>query len=236
MSWMDHDSETRNCGAEVAAYVLGALDRDEAEAFRNHLESCAVCRDELAAFCEVVDLLPMSAPQHQAPAGLRRRVLEAVAREPKLGTRGAPERRPHSLWARLPVARPVLALGAAVALIAIAVAGAVLGSTSSTSTHVYAAQVTGQGKAKLTVTGGHAELIVRDFSPPPAGEIYEVWLARPGRAPAPTKGLFSVTARGDADVQVPGSLQGVKLVMVTPEPAGGTSKPTHPAVIRAELS
>lgn len=235
MTWMDYESETRDCGGDVAAYVLGALEPEEAEAFREHLESCVVCRDELVAFQEVVDLLPIGVPQHEAPTGLRQRVLEAAQREPKPSSAGEPERHTRSLWGRLPVARPALALASVVAVIAIAVAGVVIG-TSGTSTHVYAAQVTGPGKAQLAVSGNHAELIVRHFSPPPAGEIYEVWLGRPGRAPAPTRALFSVTASGDADVEVPGSLKGVKIVMVTPEPAGGTSRPTHPPVIRAELT
>ena len=51
-----------DCGGDAAAYALGALDRQEADAFRAHLESCVVCRDELAAFRPVVDQLPMTAP------------------------------------------------------------------------------------------------------------------------------------------------------------------------------
>ena len=38
----------RDCGADAAAYVLGSLERSEAEAFRAHLQTCAVCRDEVA--------------------------------------------------------------------------------------------------------------------------------------------------------------------------------------------
>jgi hypothetical protein len=34
---------------------------------------------------------------------------------------------------------------------------------------------------------------------------------------------------------VPGSLHGVSTVLVTPEPAGGSLVPTHPAVISASL-
>ena len=73
-------------------------------------------------------------------------------------------------------------------------------------------------------------------SPPPAGQIYEVWIKRPNQSPSPTSALFSVTTNGDGDVDVPGSLRGVDEVMVTPEPAGGTTVPTHPAVIQADLT
>src|SRR5579859_4356074 len=85
----------RACGADVAAYALGALDPAEAEAFASHLEACAVCREELAAFQQVVDVLPMSAPQYTAPRRLRRRVLGAVHDDARLGQRAQrPGRRP----------------------------------------------------------------------------------------------------------------------------------------------
>jgi anti-sigma factor RsiW len=73
MSEESTQPETRPCGADVAAYALGALDAGEVEAFRRHLDSCVVCRDELAAFQHVVDVLPLSAtevsrsPDRRAP-------------------------------------------------------------------------------------------------------------------------------------------------------------------------
>jgi hypothetical protein len=48
--------------------------------------------------------------------------------------------------------------------------------------------------------------------------------------------LFSVTSSGAGDVDVPGSLRGIVRIMVTPEPAGGTTVPTHPAVLTAQLT
>jgi anti-sigma factor RsiW len=232
MTGTEHSPETRDCGGDVAAYVLGALEPGEVEAFRAHLETCAVCRDELAAFQDVVDVLPMSAPQYPAPRRMRRRVMRAVNSEPK--HEPAP-----GLLARLAGLigpRPGLALGTGLAVLLLAVGGVLVASSGGTRTHVYAAQVTGSGTALVKVTGGHAELIVHHFAPPPAGEIYEVWLGRPNRPPAPTSALFSVTAKGEGDVDVPGNLHGVNLVMVTAEPAGGTRVPTHPAVIRAALT
>jgi hypothetical protein len=92
------------------------------------------------------------------------------------------------------------------------------------------------GTAQLRVAAGSAELVVRRLPRPPSGEIYEVWLQRPGRAPSPTSALFSVTATGAADVGVPGNLHGVVRVMVTVEPDGGSRVPTHPPLIVANLS
>jgi hypothetical protein len=132
--------------------------------------------------------------------------------------------------------RPAMALGVLLVAAVITVGGLELGS-SGPSTRVFHAQVTGSsGSAEVRVTGGHAELVLRHFQPPPTGEIYEVWLARARGRPQPTSALFSVTSSGAGDVDVPGSLRGIVRIMVTPEPAGGTTVPTHPAVLTAQLT
>jgi hypothetical protein len=71
---------------------------------------------------------------------------------------------------------------------------------------------------------------------PAKGKIYEVWLKRGARGPAPTNALFSVSTAGSAAVRVPGDLHGVSEVLVTPEPPGGSAIPTHAPVIVARLS
>jgi anti-sigma-K factor RskA len=222
----DHD-----CGDDVAAYALGALEEGELRAFESHLAGCVVCRDELASFQQVVDVLPMSAPGYEAPAALRRRVMRAVAEEP----RRVPSRTPYRRRRRMP--RPAIAFGSVAAALAVAIVAVVLiVSGGSSSTRVITAQVVGNGSASLRVASGHSELVVHRFAAPPAGKIYEVWLQRGGAAPSPTRALFSVNEQGDADVDVPGSLRGVSHVLVTPEPApGGSPKPTHAPVITAAL-
>jgi anti-sigma-K factor RskA len=235
MSKDDLTADSRECGSDVAAYALGALDATEVDAFRVHLESCAVCRDELAAFQEVIDTLPMTAPAHPVPGDLRRRVMRAVEAEPKRQADRSPAPRRRISVAGWLVPRPALALGTALALAVVVFAGVRLNSSSGPATRVIQAQVTGQGTAEVQLTGGHGELVLHRFSPPPAGQIYEVWLKRSHGAPIPTSALFSVTAKGDGDVEVPGSLHGVSQMMVTAEPAGGSRVPTHPAVIQANL-
>ncbi len=235
MNTGDFTSETHDCGRDPAVYVLGALEPAEAEDFRRHLDSCAVCRDEVAAFRQVVDALPMAAPQQPAPRELRRRIMRDVRSEP-----GGRARRASSVWpawARL-VSRPALATGLAAALAALAVVGGIeLGSAGSRPAKVIQAAVTGvPGSARLRIAGGRAELIVSRLPPPPAGRIYEVWVKRGHQPPAPTRALFSVTASGTADVGVPGNLRGVNTIMVTQEPAGGSLVPTHPPVIVARLT
>jgi anti-sigma factor RsiW len=234
MSPSDSTAECARSG-DLAAYVLGALEPAEAVEFRAHLASCQRCRQELAELQGVVDVLPMAAPQVQAPSGLRRKVLSAVRADAKR-TVGATASPPRPGWlARLP--RPALALGAAVLVAAIVVGGIQLSNSGSSHTRVVTAQVIGEhGTAKVAITNGHAQLVVHHFSPPPNGKVYEVWFSRHGQKPIATGVLFSVTGSGDSSVDVPGNLHGVNALLVTPEPSGGSSAPTHTPVISATLS
>jgi len=74
---MSHDHEMtgfHDRGDDAAAFVLGALEPAEAEEFRGHLESCAACREKVAALQQTANALPMAAPQYPVPVRLRRRV------------------------------------------------------------------------------------------------------------------------------------------------------------------
>jgi len=228
--------ENRDCGADAAAYVLGALNAAEAEAFRRHMAHCAVCHDEVATFEAVAGALAIAAPQHSAPRRLRKRLMRSVRAAPQSAvSTGRRRRRTGAVFTgRLP--RAALAGGTAVALAAAVIGGVELSSGGSGSTRLIQARVVGSaGSAQVRVAQGRAELIVRHLPPPPAGRIYEVWLKRPERAPSPTSALFSVTATGAGVVGVPGSLRGVSEVLVTPEPDGGSLVPTHRPVIVARL-
>ena len=232
MTGNDTEHAPDHCGADIAAYALGALEPAEADAMRLHLETCAVCPYELTSFQQVVDDLATSAPHQDAPRALKRRVMRAVSDEPRLNQMARRER--HRLWPAL--SRPTLALGTGLALVVAAVLVVVSVSSGGASTRVVQAQVTGQGNAALRVSGGHAQLVVHHFPAPPSGKIYEVWLQRGTGAPQPTNELFSPTRNGNGDADVPGNLHGVSHVLVTPEPAGGSRVPTHQPVISAALT
>jgi hypothetical protein len=89
--------------------------------------------------------------------------------------------------------------------------------------------------ASLRRIGSHAELVVSGMHEPPIGEVYELWLNRASGAPQPTDALFTVTSAGAGSVAVPGPLRGVREVMVTSEPLGGSSSPTSAAVLRLRV-
>lgn len=131
-----------------------------------------------------------------------------------------------------------IAAAAVAVAVVLAVAGTLAldhGSSSgrpARSPPIAAARAT---RATLRMMGAHAELAVSDMPEPPIGEIYELWLNRPGRRPQPTDALFTVTSAGNGAVEVPGSLRGVREVMVTSEPLGGSSSPTSAAVLRLRV-
>lgn len=224
------------CAGDAAAYALGALEPPEATAFRRHLESCVVCRDEFAAFGPVVDALPLSAPPCPPPRALRARILaEARAGSETRSESGQRRSRPRRRRG-FTIPRPALAYGAAAVLAVAVLAFIGFAPSSDPSSRVIAAQVTGSiGRAELVLSGTHGEMIVHGLRQPSAGHIYEVWLKRPGQAPQAAGALFDVGSDGSGNVDVPGDLRRFKEVLVTQEPAGGSTAPTTPSVITASL-
>ena len=227
------------CGQviDAAPYVLGAL--EEPDSYREHLEECAACRAEVAQLQIAVDTLPATVPQVAAPEALRSRVLATVRSEAELLRAAGDADRTPSRRASWRTRRVSLA-GAGVALagtVAAAVAIAVSVDTTS-SERVTAAQVQSLpgARASLHQIANRAELVVSGMPQPPLGKVYEVWLKRGSSTPSPTDALFSVTSRGAGSVAVPGSLHGVKEVLVTSEPLGGSSHPTSNPVLRVALS
>ncbi len=227
-------SSADRCGGDAAAFVLGALEDRELDAFRTHIARCVVCRDECGTFQAVAGTLPLAVPQVPAPRRLRRRVLRG-ANAGASGARGRsqaaqiPQRDRHALV-------PRVGFAAATAVIAVVGLGGVGLSHGGATTRTVEASVVGSnGDALLTLAADRAELVVRHLPAPPAGEIYQVWLKRGDRPLAPTSTLFSVTAAGVGSADVPGDLHGVSQVMVTAEPAGGSATPTTAPVIIAQL-
>jgi anti-sigma-K factor RskA len=235
MNNRDDMSGERECGADAAAYVLGALEPAEAEAFRLHIGTCSICRDEVEAFGGVVDALPMAAMQQPVPKGLKRRLM----REVRLEARSSRPRQPRMGW-RASAARltPRTALAGFGALAIVAAAGITgLETSGAGSGRLITAQVSGiSGSAQLKLVDDHGELVVRHLTRPGRGKVYEVWVQTHGAKPVPASVLFGVSSDGDADVSLPKSLHGISAVLVTPEPLGGTQVPTHSPVITAVLS
>lgn len=238
MSCFEGECEERD---QAAAYVLSALERHEAELYREHLGGCADCSADVARLQPVADSLSRSVSPVAASDELRARVMSTVRCEAELlHAAGAGADRPQA--ARPPrwrLGRPqafVTALALGVGLLIGALA---LDTGSKTpATRVTAAQLTSMppgASGVLRQVGPHAELILTGVSQPPRGKIYELWVARAGAQPQATNALFGVSHSGSASVNVPGNLAGVRQVMVTAEPLGGSPHPTSPPLVVAFL-
>jgi len=245
-------SRRNNLHALAGAYALDALDGAERDRFERHLHGCRTCAGEVAGFAATATALAMAAAA-QPPAGLRERVLAAVAvtrqLPPVIVRRGTVPALPRSPW----VPRMALAVGAA-GLAAAAVLGAVEVSTqhqldsalaqrqeiavvlAAPDARIVSAPTTVGGTAIVVVSQAEQKLVFTSSDLPelPSAKVYELWLMGPGGTrPA---GLLPPPSSGrTAPVLASGVLAGDKVGM-TVEPAGGTSSPTTTPILVLALS
>lgn len=225
----------------VAAWVLGAVDAEEAEAIRAHVEGCASCRELTSRLRRVVSVLPLGADEVAPPARLRERVLAAAKASPRSAAPTAVvARRPRRQDARRPFALPRIPAYAVAAVAVIALlAGVVLDRVSFAPPTTSATQVfhytlvghQGMSGAQATVTdlSGDALALV-DFRGLPQlapGRVYEVWLIRSGGSPE-AAAVFVPDANGAKVVLVDRSLAGYAVMAVTDEPGpDGSAAPSQ---------
>jgi hypothetical protein len=232
---------------DAGSYVLRAMPDGEWEGYREHLGRCEACAEKVSELQFVGDALLSGVPQLTVPPNVRERVMSVVRAESELLLAAGPaadrpepppppRRRRFGLsWLR---SMPAAAL-ASVALVLGVGAGALMWSgDDGVAPRTVAAKVTAPGaSASVRVSDGGTKLVVANMPAPAPGRVYEVWLDHGGgTTPQPTDALFSVSRAGRASVDVPGDMDGVKAVLVTDEPAGGSRVPSGAPVIAATLS
>src|SRR5260370_38498064 len=129
----DHEELESN----VAAWVLGALDREEAEVVQAHVEGCASCRETAARLQRAVTALPLLVEEVEPPARLRERILAAAAAARDATTAPSRGRKKVTFPVRANVLAPLFgrlpayaaAAAVVVALLAGLVAGELVGRT-----------------------------------------------------------------------------------------------------------
>jgi anti-sigma-K factor RskA len=236
------------------AYALDALeDGSERDRFVRHLSRCPACASEVRGFREVATALAFAATA-DAPAGLRVRVLTAVARTrqvpPEVGTHARPRgaRRFTTPW--------VPWLSGAVALASIAVAiffGLAQGHTqaelnqvraqnqalslllSAPGVRVLSQATTKGGVATVVLAAERQELAVVTSGLPalPAGQVYQLWLI--GKTKTTSAGLLPPARSGQTPpVLATGVKQGDALGL-TVEPAPGSAQPTTTPILALPL-
>jgi anti-sigma-K factor RskA len=232
----------------AGAYLLGALPGDELAGYEAHLVGCEACRAEVESLKVAVDALPMSAPTMAPPAALKDRLMVEVRREAELlaaagpaADRPAPAAAPEprrrrwqfSMRAPLAAALAAGALGVGVLIGGVAFSGGAKTRTVTASVDQTRAP---RASARLEIRGGHAVLIAEGMPAPAGGRVYEVWLQRSNGTVVPTTTLFTPRSNGAATAGVAGSLNGVKQVLVSAEPRGGSLQPTTKPILAARLS
>lgn len=238
-------NEHERWSEDVAAYMLGALEPEEAAEFERHAEDCERCRSEIRWLTAAVEVLPEAVERQEPPPQLRQRLLAEVGADARAaGVEPAAE---GGVWGRLTGRfrradrgsrgwRPIAAL-AAVALVAVALAGYKIGSGDSggpTPQQVGAVDSADGVSAKVLREGDSGEVRLADVSKLPDERVLEAWVRRDGEV-EPVKALFVPDREGKASTTI-ADLRGVDLVMVTTEPAAGSKAPTSVPIVEVPVS
>jgi anti-sigma-K factor RskA len=237
--------EHEHAHPDVAGYVLGVLEPEEAAAFENHLAGCTVCRDELAELSSLGELIGQATPPVEVPADLEERTFAAIARADADVEPAVPARRRRRTF-DLP--RKAVAVAAAVVLFGVGLA-VVRDATrpESAVAQVIELETPGGGPAhavarvRTTPTGGVIEMEVEGLTPPPPGFFLECWLVsaqgdtieRPNRV---SVGTFTVDDAGRARVRWDFTTDTAKFprMGVTLEPDDGNPVHTTQRVLAAK--
>jgi anti-sigma-K factor RskA len=231
-------SDHEELESSVAAWVLGALDPDEAESMRLHADGCATCTEVAGRLRRVVGALPLTVDEVAPPPRLRERVLAAATARGSAARPVAVRPPRRRVLPRRPLPRLPLYAVAAIAVIAL-LTGVFVDRTfygPPVTPGPQAAHFTLSGHqemsgAQATVidlrTDGLALIDFRGLPPLAAGRVYEVWLIRSGGGPEPVA-VFVPDSNGAKVVLVNRSLAGYSVMAVTNEPGpDGSPAPTQ---------
>ena len=167
----------------AAGYVLGALEPDDEQAFRQHLEGCSSCEASVRELEAVVGELAYAVPPVDPPdtlwAGIRREIAHEAARHPSVpeavseaASRAVPRRpvtpggRARAGWRRRLL--PGLAVAAAILLV---VALSVWNLSLRDQNAVYRDRVTALERATQLANDPNAKLVaLNDTAGPPGAQ------------------------------------------------------------------
>jgi anti-sigma-K factor RskA len=242
---------------DLALYALDALQGEARAQIEQHLATCASCRLELEQLRGDTALLAMSATGPRPPQRARQRLLDAVAREPRLPVRAPVPRRSWwgwlgwaataamvifalSLWRENSALQQTLASASSQAAESTReleelrkIAAPILQPEAQRVTLVAAkGPPQPQGKAFYLRNRGSLVFLANNMPPLPPQKAYELWLIPTSGAPIPA-GVFKPDARGNASVVNPPLPTGTeaKAFAITVENEAGAATPTMPIVM-----
>jgi len=244
------------------AYALDALDDIDRKRFEKHLVESEEMRNELTELSDTAVLLGLAVDPVDPPAHLKISIMAALESTLQLAplplvappsperfagnsAHGAAAAKAHARW----FARPVTALAAAAAAIALIFGGGALAATinqktdqqaqadqlaainSASDSQRIAAVLGDGGSATLVWSAGlkSSALIMAGLKPLAADRVYQLWyIDSSGARPA---GTFTVGSSGSTWRVLDGKMDDGDSVGVTIEPAGGSKVPTTPPLV-----
>lgn len=247
---MTSDKELGNLSG---SYALNGLDAADLAEFETHLQQSQATRDEVTELTDTAVLLGLAVEPVQPSAGLKASIMDQLDAHPQLPVAAASSaafaspagRKAQARW----FTRPVTALAAVAAAIALFVGGGVV--TTSLAQNSFAQQQADQlaainsaddaQRASVDLADGgtatlvwsntllSSALIVDGLAPLPADRTYELWYINDaGARPA---GTFGVAGSGSTWRVLDGTMKAGDTVGVTVEPRGGSDAPTTDPVV-----
>jgi anti-sigma-K factor RskA len=242
---------------DLARYALGELTGEERLALENHLRSCGECRLELDELRGGMGVLAFSVTGPKPPSKSRKRLMEAIAKEPR---RREVRLASGRAWWR-PLEWAMAAAAMVVVLLLVRQNGEMgrrvvslearsteqqqkleeaesfvksLISTDAERFTLVASQTSPQPQGKVIYVRrrGTVVFLASNMPPLPPQKTYELWLIPKSGAPIPA-GMFKPDAHGGATIlQAP--LQAgteAQTFAITIEPDGGSPAPTSKPIM-----
>lgn len=240
-------------------YALGVLDSEEKRAIESHVESCAACRNKLAAAQGRIALLALAAPPSAPPPRVKQQLMKRVQHDVKSLAAKAVSR-PQGFW-RYSAAAWAFAGAAAVVALALASwnfrlkkemrtlqAESQVQQMTISRARVVLELLTAPDTQGITLTATPAKpqpegrvyyhpnrgllFYAANLPAAPAGRTYQLWLV-PAEGSPISAGVFEPDRKGNASIVLPLLPSGVpaKAFAVTVEPSGGAPQPTGPKVL-----
>jgi anti-sigma-K factor RskA len=243
---------------DLALYALGALEGEERANLERHLATCAVCEIELEQLRADGALLALSVSGPKPPQRVRQRLLDAIAKEPRVPkvVQSAPQRSwwgalgwaataavlvfAASLWKENLTLRQTLASASQQAIQSVReledlrrIAAPILEPEAQRVTLVSAkAPPQPQGKVFYLRRSSGLVFLANNMPTLPSQKAYELWLIPTSGAPIPA-GVFKPDAHGSSAVVNPPLPAGAeaKAFAITVENEAGATTPTMPIVM-----
>jgi Anti-sigma-K factor rskA/Putative zinc-finger len=232
---------------DVAAFALGALDAAQIDDFREHLEGCKRCQEQLRWYLPAVRALPEAVEQQTPPPALKARLMEEVradvaaeaaqAKQDERRERAASRQSLGEWIAPIKIGglswKPLAGIAAVILIVAAGVGYLVGNGGGSGNIHTWESEQPGGIQASVVREGDEGELRLAGLEQVPQGKTLEAWVQR-GETYEPVKMLFKPDGEGNATTQID-NLKGAEAVLVTQEPAGGTKQPTAEPFVNVPL-